>query len=176
MDQRKYQNAFYNELGINSRSIINDIESELAEQIDFSFQLEPGAKELLQELKKSYQIGLISNWGMDLYELLESLKIQDYFDSITISGEYGLSKPSLEIFKSGLADFPEVRPKHTVYIGDDYDLDILPAQDLNMFTILFDKGSSGMHGWPNRHNIKCPRVENLHEIPNLLNRYEKRKR
>ena len=72
-DQRKYQNAFYNELGIKSRSNINLIESELAERIEFHFQLEPGAKELLQELKKNYQIGLISNWGMDLYEILESL-------------------------------------------------------------------------------------------------------
>ena len=175
MDQRKYQNAFYNELGVKGRSTINEIESELAEFVDFQFQLERSAKDLLRQLKKDYKIGLISNWGMDLYDLLESFDIQDYFDSVTISGEFGISKPSLEIFKSGLADFPDVRPKHTVYIGDDYDLDILPAQDLRMFPILFDKGPSGMHGWPLRPKSKCPRVEKLQEIPDLLKRFENKR-
>ena len=175
LEQRKYQNAFYNEIGVKGRSKINEIESELADRINFEFQLETGAIEILKLLKKDYNIGLISNWELDLYDILDTFKITDYFDSITISGEYGISKPSLEIFRSGLADFPEARAKHTVYIGDDYDLDILPALDLKMFPILFDKGPSGMHGWPKRFKIKCPRIESLKEIPPLIKRFESKR-
>ena len=118
---------------------------------------------------------MISNWDLDLYEILETFEIKKFFDSITISGEYGISKPSLDIFKSGLADFPTARAKDTVYIGDDYALDILPAQRLRMMTILYDKGPSGMHGWPKRPGVKCPRAQNLQEIPTILKKFEKLK-
>jgi putative hydrolase of the HAD superfamily len=128
---------------------------------------------LLDELEEDYRLGIISNWSMELYELLENLSIQEYFESITISGEYGLSKPSLEIFKSGMADFPKVKPKEMVYVGDDVNLDILPAQQLNMFPILYDKGPSGMHGWPKRPDTNCIRVEMLKDIPKVLKKYGK---
>ena len=120
MDQRKYQNAFYTELGINGRQQINRIEVELAEVIEFEFELEKGAESTLRALKKNYDLGLISNWDIDGYEILESFGIKNLFDSITFSGEFGVSKPSPEIFKSGLADFPESKAKNAVYIGDDY--------------------------------------------------------
>ncbi len=176
LDQRKYQNAFYNELGVKGRSQINKIETNLADLIELDFQLEQGAIPLLEQLSTEYSLGLISNWDhQDLYEILDSFELKDYFDSITISGEFGISKPSPEIFKSGLADFPKAKPKNTVYIGDDFDLDIVPAQRLRMFTILFDKGPSGMHGWPKRPEVKSPRVENLREIPRILKKFEKLK-
>ena len=175
MDQRKYQNAFYTELGFNGRHQINQIEKELADRIEFQFELEQGAERILRLLKRTYHIGLISNWDIEGYEILESFGIKNIFDSITFSGEFGVSKPSTEIFKSGLADFPGSKAKNAVYIGDDYNLDILPAQKLRMFTILFDKGSSGMHGFPKRPGVKCPRVESLSEIPKLLAKYDGKK-
>jgi HAD superfamily hydrolase (TIGR01549 family) len=173
MDDRKYQNVFYNELGITNRRMINKIEAELADSLELNFKLETGAKFLLNELSKDYRLGIISNWSMDLYDLLETLDIQKFFESITISGEYGMSKPSLEIFRSGMADFPEVKPRSMVYIGDDVNLDILPAQQLNLFPILYDKGPSGMHGWPKRPEVNCIRVEKLRDIPNILNKFNK---
>ncbi len=175
LDQRKYQNAFYNELGVKGRSLINKVEVALADLIDLEFQIEKGARNLLHKLSKEYSIGIISNWDIDLYEILDSFELRKFFDSITISGEFGISKPSLEIFKSGLADFPEAKAKNTVYIGDDYDLDIVPAQKMRMFTILYDKGPSGMHGWPKRPKVKCPRVESLQDIPMILKKFEKLK-
>jgi len=114
LDQRKYQNAFYNELGIKGRSQINKIELALADLVNLEFQVEKGAKSTLQKLRKEYSIGLISNWDIDLYEILDSFDLRKFFDSITISGEFGISKPSLEIFKSGLADQGETTTKlHT---------------------------------------------------------------
>jgi len=176
MDERKYQNAFYTELGFQGRQQINRIERELADRIEFRFELEKGAERTLRLLKKTYQLGLISNWDIDGYDLLESFGIKNLFDSITFSGEFGLSKPSLEIFKSGLADFPESKAKNAVYIGDDYDFDIIPAQKLRMFTILYDKGPSGMLSFPKRKNVKCPRVESLDELQKLIAQFDGKKK
>ncbi|MFX1282652.1 MAG: HAD family hydrolase [Promethearchaeota archaeon] len=171
LDQRKYQNVFYNQLGIRKRNQINQIEKLIAENLELKFSLEKDALRILRYLKSSYQLGIISNWDESLIEILDDLAILDYFDSITFSGEVGVNKPDLEIFRSALEEFPNVKPKETAYIGDDYITDIIPAQKLKMFAILFDKGPSGMHGRPFQTDVKCTIIRELAELPEILNKH-----
>lgn len=171
LEQRKYQNAFYGQLGIKSRKKINQIERKIAEQLEIDFVLEKGAKMLLRVLKQKYQLGLISNWDDSMIDILQDLGILDYFDSITLSGDVGVSKPDIEIFRSALTDFPEIKPKETVYVGDDYQNDIIPAQQMRMFAILFDKGPAGMHGRPFQTEVKCIKIKELMELPNILKKH-----
>ncbi|MFX1515922.1 MAG: HAD family hydrolase [Promethearchaeota archaeon] len=173
LDQRKYQNVFYGQLGINNRKEINKIERKVSNLIEMDFILEQGARELLGSLKPKYELGLISNWDETLRDILENLGILEYFDSITISGEIGISKPDPEIFQSALEDFPDVKPKESVYVGDDYSTDIIPAQQMNIFSILFDKGPSGMHGRPFQTETKCIKINELMELLKILNKYSK---
>ncbi|MHA2292026.1 MAG: HAD-IA family hydrolase [Candidatus Hodarchaeales archaeon] len=168
LDKRKYQNAFYNQIGVTSRKQINLIEREIADQLELEFVLEKGAKLVLNKLKSKYKIGLISNWDESLIDHLEDLGILDYFESITLSGEIEISKPDLGIFKSALNDFPKVKPKETVYIGDDYQQDILPALIMKMKPILFDKGPSGMHGRPFQPEVKCIKIRELIESLDVI--------
>ncbi|MHA2244478.1 MAG: HAD-IA family hydrolase [Candidatus Hodarchaeales archaeon] len=172
LDQRKYQNVFYGQLGIKSRKKINQIERKIAEQLEMDFVLEKGAKMLLSILKQKYQIGLISNWDDSMRDILQDLGILDYFDSITLSEDVGVSKPDLEIFRSALADFSDIKPKETVYVGDDYQNDIIPAQKMKMFAILYDKGSAGMHGRPFQTEARCIKIKELMELPNILKKHE----
>lgn len=172
LDQRKYQNTFYAQLGITNRKEINRIERQVAEQLDYDFVLENGAKKLLRQLKSQYKLGLISNWDESLIEILQDLQIFDFFDSITLSSDIGVNKPDLEIFRSALDDFPEIRPKETVYIGDDFTSDIIPAQTLGIFAILFDKGPTGMHGKPFHTDVKSIKIKEMIELPNILKKYE----
>ncbi len=171
LDQRKYQNVFYGQLGIFNRKEINRIENKVANLVEYDFVLENGVTELLRNMKPKYEIGLISNWDESIVDIFQNLGIYTYFDSITISEDIGVSKPDTEIFRSALEDFPEVKPKETVYIGDDYFADILPAQKMNMFTILFDKGPDGMHGRPFQTDIKCIKINELRKLPKILNKY-----
>ncbi|MFX0014866.1 MAG: HAD hydrolase-like protein [Promethearchaeota archaeon] len=174
LDQRKYQNVFYGHLGITSRKEINKIERKIAEEIVFDssrFVLENDAIQVLQLLKTKYQLGIISNWDDSLLEILQDFKIYDFFDSITLSEDIGANKPDLDIFSAALDDFPEVKPKETVYIGDEYQSDVLPAQKLKIFAILFDKGPSGMHGRPFQPDVSCPRITELIELPKILFRH-----
>ncbi|MHA1973156.1 MAG: HAD family hydrolase [Candidatus Hodarchaeales archaeon] len=168
LDQRKYQSIFYGTLGIKNRKLINRIELELAEQIQLDYVLEENAKELLQSLREKYKLGIISNWDDSLIDILEDLDIYDYFDSITYSEDVGVNKPDLEIFRSAISDFPGVKAKETVYIGDNYEEDILPAMKIKMNVILFDKGSTGLHGYPFRPQVNCPRVSKLDEVRKYL--------
>ncbi len=171
LDQRKYQNVFYSQLGITRRKEINRIEKLIAENLELEFSLERNAHRILRYLKPKYKLGIISNWDDSLIEILEDFGILDYFDSITLSGEIGINKPDLEIFRSALADFPSIKPKETAYIGDEYQNDIIPAQILKMFAILFDKGPTGMHGRPFQTDAKGIRIKELMEIRDILKKY-----
>jgi putative hydrolase of the HAD superfamily len=171
LDQRKYQNAFYNQLGISNRKEINRIESELAELIEMDFILNKDAKTLLKQLKSEYQLGIISNWDESLIDLLENLGILDYFESITLSGDIGVNKPDPAIFKAALSDFPDIKAKETVYLGDEYHADIVPAQKLKIFAVFYDQGPTGMHGHPFQPNVKGVRITKLLELPKVLKQY-----
>ena len=167
LDQRKYQNIFYGALGVQKRKDINRIEVELAEGLDIEFILEKGVKNMLTELTE-YHLGIISNWDPSLRDLLTDLGILDYFDSVTISGEIESGKPGLDIFKSALDDFPQIKAKQSLYLGDDYHMDILPAKQSRLFTVLYDKGPTGMHGRPFQRDVDCPRIEKLKDLPRLV--------
>jgi len=164
LDQRKYQNIFYNSLGFKNRKIINSIEEKLAEMLPFEYILEEGALKVLNQLKGKYKLGLISNWDESLLEILSDLNILDFFDSITYSEDVGINKPSEEIFRIALSDFLGIKTRETVYIADDYKVDIIPAMMLKMNVIFFDKGPKGMHGRPFQPEVRCPRITNLKEI------------
>ena len=168
LDQRKYQNIFYNSLGLKNRKIINRIEAQLADMLHFEYILEEGAKEVLIYLKENYRLGLISNWDESLLEILDELDILEFFESITYSEDVGINKPAEEIFRIAISDFSGIKARESVYIADDYKVDIVPAMMLKMNVIFFDKGPSGMHGRPFQPEVRCPRITHLKEIMNYF--------
>ncbi|WP_455464825.1 HAD family hydrolase [Candidatus Hodarchaeum mangrovi] len=168
LDQRKYQNIFYNSLGFKNRKTINSIEKKLADMLQFDYILEEGAMEVLMHLKGKYRLGMISNWDESLLEILAELNILEFFESITYSEDVGTNKPSEEIFRIALSDFSGIKARETVYIADDYKTDIIPAMMLNMNVIFFDKGPRGMHGRPFQPEVRCPRITHLKEVLNYF--------
>ncbi|MFX0183530.1 MAG: HAD family hydrolase [Candidatus Hodarchaeota archaeon] len=172
LDQRKYQNIFYNQLGIHSRKEINRIENLLAEQLVLEFELEKNTKALLNSLS-DYKLGIISNWDKSLVGILLELEIAEYFDSITLSGEIGIGKPHTEIFKSAFIDFPGIKPREMVFVSSWYLRDIVVAQKLKIFPVLFNKGPTGMHGRPFYPDLKCVQIKELTDLPSILQKYSK---
>ncbi|SJZ41886.1 YjjG family noncanonical pyrimidine nucleotidase [Garciella nitratireducens] len=100
--------------------------------------LMPNAKEILEYLVSQYSLGILSNGFEDTqYRKLQSGGIVKYFDIIITSDQVGCSKPNEGIFqyaikKSGCS------PKEIVYVGDDYKIDILAANKMNIIGILLD--------------------------------------
>ncbi len=65
------------------------------------------------------ELGVISNFDSRLENLLESLTLKNYFQSITISSQAGIAKPNREIFELALAKH-KCRPQFAWHIGDSY--------------------------------------------------------
>lgn len=81
---------------------------------------------------RSHRMGIISNGkSLQQSQKLTVTGIENYFEIKVFSEDAGYSKPSLDIFKyaqkkSGV-DF-----KNMVYVGDNYDVDILPCIELGI--------------------------------------------
>jgi putative hydrolase of the HAD superfamily len=87
----------------------------------------------------SCRLGLITNGdGQQQRRKLEKTGLTDRFDMIVISSECGLSKPAPEIFLHACALAGE-KPEHTLYVGDRYDLDALPARKAGLTGLWLDR-------------------------------------
>jgi FMN phosphatase YigB (HAD superfamily) len=85
---------------------------------------------------KPVKVGLISN-AIDADALRTFLNREswtDLFDSIIISGDVNMAKPSPEIFRMSLEEL-DLKPERSIYIGDRYEADILGPTSIGMHSI-----------------------------------------
>ncbi len=143
------------------------------------FKIDPEIYPLLALLKKSKKLALITNYDHYPYieELLKSLELIDYFETITISSELGKKKPDPEIFmpaikKSGL------KPYEIVYVGDS-DVDIIGAKAAGMIPILIQRNNeysiqdfksmdSTVHKPKNSQFKGIKEIKKISELKNIL--------
>ncbi|MHB9145968.1 MAG: HAD-IA family hydrolase [Symbiobacteriia bacterium] len=118
----------------------------LAEQ---PFVAVAGAEELLAWCKgQGYRLGLVSNWGTDLRDLLGRLGLARFFDTLVISAEVGMEKPSPRIFLQALKGLG-VNAQDALMVGDDYVNDGMGAWAVGIDPLLvdvFDRFAAGT--WP----------------------------
>lgn len=90
----------------------------------------------VRELKQDYKIGLLSNMGPDtLEEIFPAKERSELFDSVVISSEVGMIKPSRDIFELALEHIGTPADE-TVFI-DDRPVNTDGAERVGMRTILF---------------------------------------
>jgi putative hydrolase of the HAD superfamily len=97
----------------------------------------PEAIALIETLKKSYQIGLVSDGYLEVQQRKWlALGLNDLFDAVVFSDELGREnwKPSTAPFKLVLERL-NVLPEFSVYIGDNPRKDFFGARQLGMHTI-----------------------------------------
>ena len=102
---------------------------------------EPGAAEVLSELHHlGIKMGVVSNSVMGenaISEILEKLKLREYFDFVMTSADYGFRKPQLQLFKTALALAGELAEK-TWFMGDWLTQDIAGAQKAGLFAVWYN--------------------------------------
>lgn len=119
-------------------------------------RLLPHTREVLERLKSRYRLGLISNSDGSIRLLLESLKLDDCFDSITDSQRCGFEKPDPRIFECAMAELG-ARSEECLYVGDVYSIDMVGARAVGMGAVLIDvAGAYRGSGYP--------RIESLSEL------------
>ncbi len=91
--------------------------------------------EYLRSLRPRYKTGLISNAWSDMREYLVRQKLDDAFDTLTISAEVGVAKPEAKIYLLALEQ-AQVEAEAAVFV-DDVPANIEACEALGMKGILF---------------------------------------
>lgn len=129
-------------------------------------RLYPGARELLEALRAAgRRVFLLSN-AQRIFTLpeLRALGIEDCFDGIYISSDYGVKKPDRRFFEIALRE-RRIAPASAVMVGNDGTCDIAPARALGLRTLYIRSNISPREATP-----KCdwalpePDMEKVREI------------
>jgi HAD superfamily hydrolase (TIGR01549 family) len=98
----------------------------------------PGAKALLQAVKRRARVGIVSNnLTAEQYDKLQFCGFTNYLDAIVISEEAGAWKPDPTIFRVALERLG-VAAEETVMIGDSWTADIAGARAAGVRAIWFN--------------------------------------
>lgn len=113
--------------------------------------------EVLDELKKNYQLILLTNGSPELQneKLDMTPELVAYFDYIVISGAFGRGKPNPAIFEHCLF-LTELTKDQALMVGDNLNTDILGSNRIGMKNV-----------WINRENNKVNDVTPTYEIESL---------
>jgi HAD superfamily hydrolase (TIGR01549 family) len=82
--------------------------------------------------------GLISNVDTDIAGVLEKLGLAERLDVVMTSREAGVTKPHRGIFEAAL-QAAGVGPGEALYVGDQYEIDVLGAAGAGMSALLIDR-------------------------------------
>src|SRR5688500_3915926 len=88
--------------------------------------------------KGGIRLAVISNWDTRLKATLKSVRLYDYFEVITVSGEYGHNKPAREIFDCTALAFA-LPPNEILHIGDSHREDYLGALNAGFAAVHLDR-------------------------------------
>jgi putative hydrolase of the HAD superfamily len=77
------------------------------------------------------ELGVISNFDSRLHNVLQELKLGDFFQSVTISSEVGAAKPEATIFQKALEKH-NCDPAAAWHVGDSWSEDIEGAKAVGM--------------------------------------------
>ncbi len=102
-----------------------------------------GAKELLDELKLSHTLHVITNGFNEVsYKKLTYSGIIDYFDQIITPESTGLKKPNPVVFHHALEQ-ANASPEESLMVGDNYEVDVLGAEAVGIKAVWFDHKKTG---------------------------------
>jgi len=101
-------------------------------------QLYPDVKGVLDELRPSYRLGIVSD-AQPCFALpeMKALGLDGYFDPVVISTDYGYRKPDRRLYEAALQKM-NLAPAEALFVGNDMYHDIYGAQRFGLHTIYFD--------------------------------------
>jgi|DewCreStandDraft_1066081.scaffolds.fasta_scaffold12430_2 REG-2-like HAD superfamily hydrolase len=127
----------------------------------------PEAPDVLGELRRrGLRLAVVSNWELDLPEVLDRAGLRPFFDVVVASAAVGAAKPDPRIFRVAL-DALSVRPEEAVHVGDSYEADVSGARAAGVYPVLLDRD----HVY---RQVDCDLIRDLRELLPVLDRLEGR--
>lgn len=154
----RYQGILLKEAGIEASEQLALGSLSKVRQLDKKLVLFDDVMPVLTDLKgKGLILGLISNAERDILLLLNKLGLAPLLQVVMTSQDVGFNKPQPEIFQEALKR-AGVQPSEAVYVGDQYQVDVIGANQAGMKGILLDR-----HGYF-EEITGCPRIRSLTEL------------
>ena len=101
-----------------------------------SITINQGMLDLVKSLKGKYKLVILSNDSIDWMDAkIKRFKLLDIFYKVYCSGNIGIAKPDVEIFKYVLKDL-EIKPEELLFV-DNQENNIEAANALGINSILF---------------------------------------
>lgn len=135
-----YAKEFCEKIGIDASNHAIAMESSYWEPFLNQMKLRENALEFLRLLKRNTKkIAIVTDLTTKVQlEKLKRLEINSFIDVIITSEEAGAEKPSTSIFQLA-ADKLEIVKDRTVMIGDNYEKDILGAQNFGISAFWYNE-------------------------------------
>ncbi len=93
----------------------------------------------LDYLQSKYKLAVLTNGDKSTQRRkLASINIDEYLECSVVSGEFGSHKPDPSVFLH-VANQLGLKPEQCVYIGDNYKVDIIGAQNTGMHAIFINR-------------------------------------
>lgn len=144
-----------------SDQLINDLAVDYIEYLPENNFLFDGTHELLQYLKPTYKMHIITNGFKEVqHKKIENSGLLQYFDEIITSEQVGVKKPNPMIFQYALEKV-KTTANESIMIGDNWEADIMGAKNVG-----FDVIYCNFNLAPVSESIKS--VTNLLEIKKYL--------
>ena len=102
------------------------------------WKLYPEVLDVLEQLRKRFQLSVISNFDGRLRLILRNLGISKYFAHVFISSELGADKPDPEIFRRALKEM-HLDADEVLHVGDDPERDWKAAKEAELLVFRLDR-------------------------------------
>lgn len=154
----EYQRTVLKEAGIKAEEKVVLKLLAMMQQVHMDLVVYDDALPVLTDIKQRGLVtGLISNIEKNMNETIEKLGIASKLDIIVTSLDAGAAKPQPEIFRYAMKK-GNVQPSESIYVGDQYQVDMAGAKAAGMQGILLDR--VGYY----RQKMDCPKIKSLNEI------------
>ena len=158
----KYQETVLREAGIKyDQKLVLGLLGKM-QQTKMNLALFDDVAPALTDLKsRGIILGLISNVEQDMTETLTRLGLPSWLEIVVTSQDAGFNKPRPEIFQEALRQ-AGVPPSEAIYIGDQYQVDVIGANGAGMKGILIDRNDYY------RDITDCLKISSLGEVVDYL--------
>lgn len=152
------------EIGIHDNALGTRLGDLYVNIISQKVYLLPYAMELLEYLKPNYSMSIMTNGFKEVqYPKIKQSGIGHYFCHTFISEEIGFNKPDIRIFEFAIQTL-NIEPKEILFVGDDWEVDILGAARAGMQQAFFNPAQLKVQ----ENGIPTFSIRSLRELTNIL--------
>jgi HAD superfamily hydrolase (TIGR01509 family) len=165
---RRYHSVILGRLGVEARREVLDF-LHASQFTAEAWEPYPDVEPMLRAVREmGVHIGVVSDWGSNLRQILAGVGLDRYLDFVLPSGAAGVAKPNPAFFRLA-ADAVDVAPAEALMVGDSYRADVRGAWAAGMDAVWLDR-TEGINITPSDEPqpTDVRRIASLDEVPGIV--------